>query len=593
MLLLTGLTALGLTRARAPRLAASAPTAASTAAPHAASIGSVEAHRYAVEYDDAERISVSNSGAERSSSKLVFRGTIGRAPIGGDRVQWWIEEATTLSLSYGEKPVPLDLGAARGRTITAVHDPNGRLAGFEASPEQEPTIEERVLRILVTDAQFTKLAADKLVVEEPSRHGRSVFEYVQAGGAARKTLQRYAAFDLHDKLHPKSHVTTDEHANATFEDVALRTLEASRTTTLRDDAGHELAALQMRLSLRDLGAAAVIPPRVALSAITPVHGPDVAQKPRSHAGGLTAQALAEQLTREGDAGRVSNHDRFLWQASALLREKPEAAEALRTPYLDPKARHERRALIADLLAGAGTPKSQATLCELLASHAADDDARKHLLNQRIGLIAAPTTATVDFARKSFLDSAHDGTHTGWAYSLGALARALSGSDPNASGSLNDALVSELRAATTPEQIAAALHALGNAGRVENVALIVPYAENPATIVRLAAADALRHTQTLESEGGLVALSTDAETQVAVRALEVLAGFTMREDLVSAARAAQKVEAPTEPVVRALIGLARSGLYTAPVATKALLEWLRPHARGESRAQVDGLLGLVS
>jgi hypothetical protein len=169
------------------------------------------------------------------------------------------------------------------------------------------------------------------------------------------------------------------------------------------------------------------------------------------------------------------------------------------------------------------------LRELLETTEAKATERYELLLQRLSLLEAPTSETVDYLRGK-VERPGDGDAMAAAHSLGSAIgkRSIATAEIEASAAV---LRRGLAAATSPGEQVAWLGTLGNAGRAEDVPLLAEYAESSEPSVRAAVADALRKSQTDASEAVLDRLVSDPEPRVQKRALHALARYTLAPERV--------------------------------------------------------------
>lgn len=273
------------------------------------------------------------------------------------------------------------------------------------------------------------------------------------------------------------------------------------TLTLRDGSIAQLEVderlegdghVEVHLALSRLGDAPP-PPPLELARLIARRPDDVdpdrdARLLERRAAGLTIADLTEQLARFGDAGRVPDHERFLWRATGLLRLHPELAFALEPLFLDGDASSSRRGLVLDLLVHARTAESQQALRRLLASETAHDDPRHALHVQRLALLEAPDAATVSFATDRFEQATTVVDRFAAAYTYAGVAR--QSGDAVVAREAARALGAELERAEDPTERLHWLRALGATAAPEARAAIVRHVSDSSPNVRVAAVDAL-------------------------------------------------------------------------------------------------------
>jgi hypothetical protein len=226
-------------------------------------------------------------------------------------------------------------------------------------------------------------------------------------------------------------------------------------------------------------------------------------------------------------GKLSDHDRWLWQAVGLLELHPELCARLVPLFSDPRTDGKGRALLADLLASAGHAEAQAALREVLASDAAHADRAYGLLLQRTSLLAKPDADTVSFVAAVMDEAAASGdAHVRYAaaWSLGAAAGRI---DESEAAPLSARLQAELATAGEGAERAALLGALGNTGRRADAAAIAAHTHDDDPDVRAAALSALHRSADDQLEL-LMERLTDEAMQVKAAALASLAEAHLSE-----------------------------------------------------------------
>lgn len=345
----------------------------------------------------------------------------------------------------------------------------------------------------------------------------------------------------------------------------LVALDVDETLAVHLSTGAPLltASTRARLALRAVREAPRRTPEADLVAETldaPRFSDDAARRAaEGQAGGLTAEALLAALDAFGARGAGPDHRAFLWRAVARLQLDPALCAALAGRFEAETTGTAERALIADLLAAAGTEAAQAALRTALTSGAATADPEAApALWQRLSLVRHPEAATLALAARGLTDAAGDSLrHHTAAYTLGAVAGARlrdaggPGTDAAAVAAV-ETLRGALDAAATPEDRKHAARALQNARQPVDLDRFVALAADDDAGVRLAAVDALAHRPEPAATAALVARLDDAAGPVQARALDAL-----------------QARGPHAATVDALLALARRGGLRAealPAAT---------------------------
>jgi HEAT repeat protein len=242
------------------------------------------------------------------------------------------------------------------------------------------------------------------------------------------------------------------------------------------------------------------------------------------AAGMTMETLLADLLKHGKGGQLPEMSRWMWRATGLLRLEPARSRELTAVFSRSELGSQARAVVLDLLAGAGHAEAQAVLRELLETPAAlADQANYTLYLQRLGMVDEPTPETLEY-----LASKHASARAGQqepvrnasAYAMGAAVGRLALDDPRA-GDYNRLLLEELSAASTSGERVTYLRSVGNAGRPENVSAVVSHVADPEVPVRAAVAAALRKTDSPESTQALLQLVRASERPVQAEALAAL------------------------------------------------------------------------
>jgi hypothetical protein len=225
----------------------------------------------------------------------------------------------------------------------------------------------------------------------------------------------------------------------------------------------------------------------------------------------------------------------VWRGAAfvLLRLNPKECEALALVFEDESTSDERRGVVLDLLAGAGTFEAQIVIRRLLALAVARRSNRTFAgFVQRLGFVESPDGPTLRFLMSVYAESRgepHD-VRAACAYALGAAAgRAFAAGDPEAAVRASDVLRRDLLSAGIIIEKCALLTAVGNAGVPTDVMVITRFTQDAEAPVRAAAALALRKILVPEATAQLVALLVDREIKVAQSALLALADHKLSDD----------------------------------------------------------------
>lgn len=249
--------------------------------------------------------------------------------------------------------------------------------------------------------------------------------------------------------------------------------------------------------------------------------------PRSVQKGSVAETVASlpRGTRPSD----------VWRAAAftILRLNPKECEALGRVFEDEEVADERRVLVLDLLAGAGTFEAQVVMRRLLALAIARRDKKMFVTYvQRLGFVEHPDGPTLRFLMSVLAESRSEQLEIrgACAYALGAAAgNAYRAGDHDAAVRASDVLRRDLLRSPTAREKAAFVTALGNAGIPHDAPTVMRFVHDAEAAVRAAAALALRLVDAPEAKTKLLEMITDADDKVAHSALVGLSAHGLDED----------------------------------------------------------------
>lgn len=293
---------------------------------------------------------------------------------------------------------------------------------------------------------------------------------------------------------------------------------------------------------------------------------------RQLAGNATFPDLMTELAKLTDS-----HDRgyqFL-RLAALMRLDPNAVEEARRAVLANAAGAD---VVVGAMGEAGTPQAQHTLASLLDSSALDGERRVQAA-VALGLTGSPTTATLDALAQQSKQGGEVGDTALLAYGNATLR--MSDENPAEAARHVDDLLARLAQATTDEERAMVLRALGNTGDGRILPALSPYLAATSVMVRTAATEALRLVP--GDEAMIIAALGDAVLDV--RAAAVLAAANHDMNVLRPALAGVLQRDREDSVRRAIIELAAD----APVLRPLLVEAAAHDADPELRALAKRLL----
>jgi len=283
---------------------------------------------------------------------------------------------------------------------------------------------------------------------------------------------------------------------------------------------------------------------------------------------------------------------WIWRDAAFLELHPENAEPL-LAQIGSDVEIGAQAAAFDLVVISGTVEGEAALRRALASWAARDPETYVLLVQRVGFLAAPSDATLDFVVREYdtWRKKRDARRAqACAYTLGALAAAASHARRERGRAIADRLVMDLYAAKTDDDRVALLRGLGNAGFAEDAAAITIYAADPGDDVRAAVAAALRRVDDDRAVAVLLRLVTDSSGNVARTAITSLFRHTLADASWSALDAAIATDKIPRTARAALVNELAKKLGDdahAPVSLRLLHD--APSTDNDLRMRIESLV----
>ena len=247
--------------------------------------------------------------------------------------------------------------------------------------------------------------------------------------------------------------------------------------------------------------------------------------------GITSSEMLKTLREFGINGKIGDKQLFIMRTVAYLKLYPERTKDLIPLFNENGFSSEGKILVMGLLASSGDSKAQEVMRTLLKSDAAKTDELYPLLLQNISMLETPDSRTMDFAEKLYKTSKESGKFiSSSSLIVGSVAGKMIKQGNTAEGMrLNSILVKDLDEAETPEKAEKLLNAIGNAGIAENVKKAAEFAESVNPRIRASVANAVRNTQTEESEKMLLNMLSDKENIVKIQAINTLAIYSLNEN----------------------------------------------------------------
>lgn len=284
---------------------------------------------------------------------------------------------------------------------------------------------------------------------------------------------------------------------------------------------------------------------------------------KQRVGDMTPEKLVADLLTFGNAEQMPGHNQWLVQATGLLILHPELCERMVEIFQDKALGPPGRALVLDLLVGAGHSAAQRALRTALQTGTARSDPKFAVLFQRLSLVARPDGETLRFVSDR-LEQGKGNERIAAIYTLGSAAgqRAKSGNAQEGEEAANK-LSKGLESTKEVQEKVAYLEGLGNSGLLVFAPQIASYASNPSAQVRLATANALRTMDSPQTRDTLLTLAQDNETLVQKRAIN-----SMRQD------------APLDPQLLAGLLAAVQARRISEFSYLDLVNLLQPHLNKE-------------
>ena len=369
-----------------------------------------------------------------------------------------------------------------------------------------------VMQHLLAEIQFRATPGEFV---EKTPHGLAEALYEARDGVIEKTRTRYTALRVAKIAQVDPDVTLDARYAFELDRGVLQRFEGAESLRVVANAEPIVTAETLVKLVRAAGAPEVRSLSAALLA-APAEEPGEAKPSkaaeqellRRRTNGMTAHDVLAGIGSYGDAGELPDHSRWLWQAAAVLEMHPELSNQLADLASDPDATLARQLLITDLLASVGHPEAQSALRQIVSSPEAKTKGAFHHFVQRAGFVKVPEPETAQLLQSIYADSSGR-DHYAAAYAVGSVAGALARrGDTDLAATLNEALTSELYAATAPQERVHLLKSLGNAALAENADVVASFASDDDAGVRSAAATALRGDSSATATEALLALGAD-------------------------------------------------------------------------------------
>lgn len=480
-----------------------------------------EVHVYAIDWHtEATRV---EQGGPGLSGGLTLKGELAISAIDhgpdGTRVSVWFPRLDTAAIVGAGEEIRLDAATMVDEHAELIVADDGDVRRAFFRPQSAPIFRELMtgviarldLRGATEDARPRSLRGGHGLVEATYRRGDD--------GIVRRELAKVLRFDTIPGAQVEaSELSTEGTIELDAERVPVR-IELHDSASLRDSI--DLIADDRFSLVRERVEQGSATPLADPQELDPTAGPDLAaaarELDRQYAGGTHPQDIAIAM-RALDGGLLP-HQGEISRFAAFLRAYPERARELVPLVLE--SNDGGRQLGFDVLAAAGTPEAQQVMRELLDEPVARTWWQRELLLQRFAFVVAPTAESGEFllAQLELARAAGDlQTFEAVLYPTGTVAGRVR--DAWLAERMHDVLV-DAAADDDTRVRAAAVAALGNARRSDDVPRIIAAASDRASIVRLEALASLRTHVEPRTTATLLAALDDEDPDVAARALTVL------------------------------------------------------------------------
>lgn len=512
-------------------------------------------YRLALTVRDETRLPVARGAAVPVTAEVRLQTDLFVSAPGAStrRLRFARVDAASLAMSDDGRRASV-ASSLEGFEALVVLNGDGSVAGVRVPIETALPV-ERFVKLVASELAWTRPAQDAVLERTRLGEAQSIYVGARRFERTRRGFRSWAAFDALGLRGLRAEIKGGARGEVDT-DGMLTALTVDEVVVAYDDDARLLRA-QTRLDLALLGRAA---PSVRTAPFGPlrtlVDHPTSAQAETrardKRIAGLTAEALLSSLDRTGASGELPNHAQALVRATALIRKEPALIERLGERFRAERTNDAERTLLLDLLVGAGTAEAQTELVALLREPLVRAHPDRHLWDQRVSFLQAPTPATVAYATAAFAQRAGVDRTTA-AYVLGAVAS--NQPDGDAASHTAAPLAEQLSRTTATVDRAHLISALGNAGRASLVETIAPYADASEPELRLAAAKALRKTDVRDARSTLVRLSADSSAVVQRRALLSLTRMsTLSSEELDTLGASVRRSAVAETSLGALVNL---------------------------------------
>ncbi len=527
---------------------------------------------------------------------MVLEGTLVAKGYGrtdeGVLVGIQISELQTAELDvFGHNVLEQD-GGLVGTEAIAILDDDGGVVSVRV-PEDAPALTRLLLAGLIGRVDLRVPTGDSLESQIPVTQGVARASYRREGSFVERQIEALTRIDAHPGAGTPN---VRGSARAQYDERGwLHRLDAEDAVLILDD-GDVVLEAQGSFTLERIDSwtepEGEVPSLEGTVDVDPLAPPGEEEAKRvlaeRFADGISDFDVAVGIRSAGNG--LPPAPGFMVRAVGRLRAWPETAQAL-VDVFDANDASEARNLVFDLLASAGTPQAQAVMATLLSRPEVQRDPGFSHWVQAWSFVEAPEPASAALLLEldaSGSDERSPNAAPALLYPMGTVAARLAERDPVLATLLVERVVERLHATEDRTMVTAALAGLGNAGRTEDFATIVPYLQSPDAQVRATATIALRFSGADEAMNTMFDMLDDEDSFVAASALSALVDG--REDT-AAALSRVAIEGHVHPEIASSVGLHLLRVDDLdPALARAALQSLASVTDAEQRATIDRWIG---
>lgn len=305
--------------------------------------------------------------------------------------------------------------------------------------------------------------------------------------------------------------------------------------------------------------------------------------------GLTAPEVMDAVALVNAGAVPGDHSRFLWRATALVKQDAALARHLADAASEPALGTRGRALCLDLLAQAGSVDAERALLSALGSEAARADPHHAVHVQRVSLLEHPSATTADAVLAALANEARADIRGAWLTSAGAVSASIE--DAAQARALKRAITDALDRGGA--ELEPALLGIANSGDPALASRAEPLVGHEDAAVRALALRAITDARLPRLADRLSEAAQDRASLVQRVALRALDQHFAQEAVAAVARAVDADLLRRDNARVALDVLKHHG-HEDPARTRAVLELMSQDDRlaAEERAAARSLSGAL-